>query len=282
MVFEPIVQVVARPNQEIGSNSLVNLDAQSLVFDDSTLFDWSKYSGYDRFETGTRANYGAQFTMNFDNGGYANLMGGQSYQLAGTNSYATPDAANVGLSSGLDTRLSDYVGAFTIAPNPIFSFIAKARFDVDSFAARRVDLIANYNFGALTGSVQFADYEAQPVIGYDVRREGLALSSRYKISDNYFAQGNIIFDMSRHLYPPSVIGFTSPGPFAVAAFGLGAGYHDECTTFSVNYSSIYQDYGSGSLVRNQTLLVQLQLRTLGDAKVAQTFLNTTSLDGVKY
>ncbi|MGH6812652.1 MAG: LPS-assembly protein LptD [Methylocella sp.] len=282
MVFEPIIQIVARPNQEIGSNSLVNLDAQSLVFDDSTLFDWSKYSGYDRFETGTRANYGAQFTMNFNNGGYANLIGGQSYQLAGTNSYATPDAANVGLSSGLDTRLSDYVGAFTIAPNSIFSFIAKARFDVSSLAARRVDLIANYNFGALTGSIQFADYEAQPVIGYDVRREGLGLSSRYKISDNYFAQGNITFDMSRQFYPASLIGFTNPGPFAIAAFGLGAGYQDECTTFSVNYSSIYQDYGSGSLTRNQTVLLQLQLRTLGEAKFSQTFLNTSALDGVKY
>jgi LPS-assembly protein len=282
MVFEPIVQIVARPNREIGSNSLVNLDAQSLVFDDSTLFDWSKYSGYDRFETGTRLNYGAQFTVNFNNGGYANLIGGQSYQLAGTNSYATPDAANVGLSSGLDTRRSDYVGAFTIAPNSIFSFIAKARFDVSSLAARRVDLITNYNFGALTGSIQFADYEAQPVIGYDVRREGLSLSSRYKISDNYFAQGNITFDMSRQFYPASLIGFTNPGPFAVAAFGLGAGYQDECTTFSVNYSSIYQDYGSGSLTRNQTVLLQLQLRTLGEAKVSQTFLNTTALDGVKY
>ena len=42
--------------------SLVNIDAQSLVFDDSTLFEWSKFSGYDRFETGTRLNYGGQAT----------------------------------------------------------------------------------------------------------------------------------------------------------------------------------------------------------------------------
>jgi LPS-assembly protein len=283
MVFEPIVQIIARPNQEIGSNSNVNLDAQSLVFDDSTLFDWSKYSGYDRFETGTRANYGAQFTMNFNNGGYANLIGGQSYQVAGTNSYATPDAANVGLSSGLDTRASDYVSAFTIAPNSIFSFIAKERFDVSTLAVRRLDLITNYNFGALTGSIQFADYEAQPVIGYGVRREGLALSSRYKISDNYFAQGNITFDMSRQYYPAALIGFSNPGPFAIAAVGGSVGYHDECTTFSINYSSTYNDYGSTtSLTRNQTVLLQLQLRTLGDAKVSDTFLNTTTLDGVKY
>ena len=282
MVFEPIVQIVARPNQEIGTHSLVNLDAQSLVFDDSTLFDWSKYSGYDRFETGTRLNYGAQFTANFANGGHANIIGGESYQLAGTNSYATPDAANVGLSSGLDTRRSDYVGAVTIAPNSIFSFIGKARFDADTLQARRVDLIASYNLGALTGSIQFANYQAQPVIGYDVRREGLAISSRYKISDNYFAQGNIIFDMSRHLFPASLIGFSNPGTFAIAAYGLGGGYQDEGTTFTVNYSSIYQDYGSGSLVRNQTVLLQLQLRTLGDTRVTQTFLNTRALDGVKY
>jgi LPS-assembly protein len=282
MVFEPIVQIVARPNQELGAHSLVNLDAQSLVFDDSTLFDWSKYSGYDRFETGTRLNYGAQFTMNFNNGGHANVIGGQSYQLAGTNSYATPDAANVGLSSGLDTRRSDYVGAVTIAPNSILSFIGKARFDVDTLLARRVDLIASYNLGALTGSIQFANYLAQPVIGYDVRREGLAISSRYKLSDNYFAQGNITFDMSRHLYPAALIGFTNPGPFAIAAFGLGGGYQDECTTLSVNYSSIYQDYGSGSLVRNQTVLVQLQLRTLGDTRVTETRVKTTTLDDVKY
>jgi LPS-assembly protein len=283
IVVEPIGQIILRPNQQIGSTSLVNLDAQSLVFDTSTLFNWSKYSGYDRFETGTRANYGAQLTANFNDGGYINLIGGQSYQVAGTNSYATPDAANIGLSSGLDTRLSDYVTALTIVPNPIFSFIAKARFDVDSLAARRLDLVATYNFSdVLTGAIQFANYEAQPIIGYYVRREGLSFSSRYKFNDNYYAQGNITFDMSRHLYPPAIIGFTNPGPFAVAAFGAGTGYQDECTSFSVNYSSAYQDYGSGSLVRNQTVLVQLQLRTLGSTRVTESFLNTSSLDGVKY
>ncbi len=282
MVFEPIGQIILRPNNEIWSSSLVNLDAQSLVFDNSTLFDWSKYSGYDRFETGTRANYGAQFTLNLNGGGHADFIAGQSYQVAGTNSYATPDAANVGLSSGLDTRRSDYVTAFSFAPSSMFSFTAKSRFDVDTFEPRRIDLVGTYNLGAWTGSIQYANYQAQPVIGYYVRREGLSLTSRYKISDNYFAQGNITFDMSRQFYPASLIGTVNPGPFAVAAFGIGGGYQDDCTTFSVNYSSVYQDNGNGALVRNQTVLLQLQLRTLGDTKISQTFANTNSLDGVKY
>ncbi|WP_051953163.1 LPS-assembly protein LptD [Methylocapsa aurea] len=282
MLIEPIAQIILRPNQPIGAHSLVNLDAQSLVFDDSTLFQWNKYSGYDRFETGARANYGAQFSLNFKDGGYANIVAGQSYQIAGANPYAIPDAANVGLSSGLDTRLTDYVTAFSFAPNSTLSFMAKSRFDIDTLAARRVDLVGAYNFGAWTGNVQYANYQAQPVIGYYVRRQGLSLSSRYKISDNYFAQGNITFDMSRQYYPSSMIGTSNPGPFAIAAFGIGGGYQDDCTNFSVNYSSIYQDNGNGALIRNQTVLLQLQLRTLGQAAVSQSFSNTLALDGVKY
>ena len=103
LIFEPIGQIIARPDNQIGTRTLVNLDAQSLVFDSTNLFDWNKFSGYDRFETGVRANYGFQTGFTFKNGGYARVVAGQSAQLAGTNAYATPDAANVGLSSGLDT-----------------------------------------------------------------------------------------------------------------------------------------------------------------------------------
>jgi LPS-assembly protein len=74
-----------------------------------------------------------------------------------------------------------------------------------------------------------------------LRREGLALSSRYKISDNY-AQGNITFDMSRQYYPPFVIGFQS---WSRNRGMGGGGYQDECTSFPW-IQSIYQDYGSSS------------------------------------
>ena len=280
MVFEPIAQVVARPNNQLGSSSLVNMDAQSLVFDDSTLFQWDKYSGYDRFETGTRANYGGQATLNFATGGYANLIAGQSYQLAGTNSYATSDAANVGLSSGLDTRRSDYVSAFTLAPNTVFAFTAKSRFDVNTFEARRLDLGVSANLGALTGSIQYANYQAQPLIGYYVRREGLALDTKYKFAQNYFVQGNVTFDMSRHLYSPALIGFTNPGLFPIANLGVSGGYQDECCTFTVKYSSVYYDNGIGTLAHNNTVLVELQLRTLGDFKFSQTLSSASGLDGL--
>ena len=53
----PIAQFIARPN-EIIPRIQPNEDSQSLVFDDTNLFAWNKFSGYDRVEGGTRLNYG--------------------------------------------------------------------------------------------------------------------------------------------------------------------------------------------------------------------------------
>ena len=82
----PIAQFIARPS-EIIPRIQPDEDSQSLVFDETNLFAWNKFSGYDRVEGGTRLNYGVQYTANFANGGHANFVGGQSIQVAGQNSY---------------------------------------------------------------------------------------------------------------------------------------------------------------------------------------------------
>ena len=45
-----------------------NEDSQSLVFDDTNLFEWDKFAGYDRQEGGTRANLGFLYQGLFPNG----------------------------------------------------------------------------------------------------------------------------------------------------------------------------------------------------------------------
>lgn len=266
-ILEPIMQLVARPNT-MRQPTLINEDAQSLVFDVSNLFAWSKYSGYDRFEGGARANYGLQYSAVLDNGAYGSLMAGQSYHLAGENSYASPDAANVGLSSGLDSRLSDFVTRAQFSPNSMFSFIAKSRLDVTTYNLRRLDLVATANWGSLQTSVNFARYEAQPSIGFDKLRQGVALSSRLQLDKNWFINGNVISNLSSGKSNSS----TSNAPLlSVAGIGIGGGYSDECTTLSVAYSSVLNDNGAGTQTRNQTLVFQLNLRTLGDARIKTGF-----------
>ena len=265
IVFEPITQLIARPSQT-SIPSLVNLDAQSLVFDDSTLFEWSKYSGYDRFETGTRLNYGGQATMSFSNGGFINAMAGQSQQVAGPNAYSMADAANVGLASGLNTRTSDYVGRLVVAPASFLNFTAKGRFDKNSLDARRIDMLATINLNPLTLGIQYANYASQQQIGFDVRRQGLSTMARWDVTKNYYLNGSVTFDMSRGgIYNALYANSANSSFFATALWGVGGGYNDECMNVAMNYSSIYQPWYTGS-TRNDTFYLSVNLRTLGEAK----------------
>ena len=56
-----------RPNERL-AGGLPNEDAQSFVFDTTSLFERDKFSGFDRTEGGTRANVGLRYTGSFDNG----------------------------------------------------------------------------------------------------------------------------------------------------------------------------------------------------------------------
>ena len=125
--------------------------------------------------------------------------------------------------------------------------------------------------------MQYARYEAQPLIGYD-KREGLSTSLQYKITPHYFVSGNAIFDLSRSQYNYLVGGHA--GLFSLAGVGLGAGYTDDCTTLSVNYTSVYQEKSGIGPVRNQTILVQLQLRTLGETRWQSDVGYTKVQDGL--
>src|SRR5205085_10532318 len=137
--IEPVAQVIVRPNeQKIGK--LPNEDAQSLVFDDTNLFSVNKFSGWDRTEGGSRANVGIQGTTQFDRGGFANFLFGQSYHLFGQNSYAVGDLTNTGIQSGLDSARSDYVTRLSYQPNSILTFSARSRLDEQNFDMRRLEV----------------------------------------------------------------------------------------------------------------------------------------------
>ncbi len=283
-ILEPIAQVIARPN-ETGIGSLPNEDAQSLVFDDTSLFDWDKFSGYDRAEGGVRANLGIQYTVTGADDFYANVLFGQSYQIAGRNSFRQGDLANVGLDSGLDSRASDYVGRFQIAPNANFAFVSRARFDQEDFDVNRIEagFRANFNpYLPVSTSLTYARYDAQPAIGFPMRREGLLGSARWDISPNWYVTGSILLDLDRYLLArETYVARLTTNPDAVydrqkvayvSGMSLGLGYMDECTTFSVRYSVTPREVvrNSGEKNQNHTIAFTLELRSLGEVGYTQS------------
>jgi len=110
-VVEPIAQLVYR-GSDTTLTGITNDDAQSFVFDDTNLFSFNRFSGSDRQETGLRANIGGHYQANLDNGGYVDLIAGQSFHLAGVNALGVIDHTQTGNSSGLeDTASYSVLGA---------------------------------------------------------------------------------------------------------------------------------------------------------------------------
>ena len=243
--IEPIAQVIIRPNEpDIGR--LPNEDSQSLVFDDSNLFKVDKFSGYDRVEGGGRSNVGIQYTAQFNRGGYFNALFGQSYQLFGTNSFATGDATNTGLNSGLDTTRSDYVARLQYQPNRIYSFTSRFRFDENDFTLKRLELETTAYLDRWRLTLMYGDYAAQPELGFLSRREGILATTSYKINPNWVVSTALRYDIQAGKLDQTRVGI---------------GYIDDCYMLSFNYIGDFTF--SGNVQNNNTFMLQMSLRTLG-------------------
>lgn len=256
--IEPIAQVIVRPDEQM-IGRLPNEDAQSLVFDDTNLFEVDKFSGWDRSEGGGRANVGIQGTTQFDRGGFVNFLFGQSYHLFGQNSYAVGDLTNTGLNSGLETDRSDYVTRLSYQPNSMLSFSARSRLDESTWEMRRLELETRASFDRWTVSLLYGNYDKQPELGFLTRREGLLGTASVKVAENWVVSGGLRYDLLADKVNQTII---------------GAGYVDDCFVLAMNYIT---DYGfSGNPVADHRVMLQIGLRTIGTTSFNQSTTSSSS------
>ena len=247
--IEPIVQVIARPN-EPDAGKLPNEDAQSMTFDTSNLFSVDKFSGYDREEGGGRANVGVQTTTQFDRGGTITTVFGQSYQLFGMNSFAVADVTNTALDSGLDKPVSDYVASINYSPNRTYTFSTRARFDEATGSVQRFEAEGRANFDRFSVSLLYGDYAPQPELGYLTRREGVLGTTNIKLASNWVLTGAARWDLILN---------------QINQYAIGVGYVDDCFVLGVNYVTSYS-YATTTAppLLDHVFMLQLGLRTLAN------------------
>ena len=228
--------------------------SQSLVFDDSNLFQVDKFSGWDRVEGGGRANAGLEYTAQFNKAGTVDALFGQSYQLFGLNSFEASDPTNTGQDSGLDKTLSDYVARLSYQPNSTYMFSAHARFDEATFALERFELETRANFDRFGVNFLYGNYAAQPELGFLTRRQGFVTGGTYKLTQNWVLVGSAGYDLTAH-------------QFNLARVGVG--YVDDCLMLAFNYVTSYVYNGNSSPISNNSFTLQLSLRTLGPDVLSQ-------------
>lgn len=244
-ILEPTAQIFVR-NNEPYAGQLPNEDAQSFVFDASSLFQRDKYSGYDRIEGGTRANLGLRYSGNMNNGWSIYGLGGQSFQLGGLNSFAQTDFVGAGANSGLDSKRSDYVAMLGLSTNAGLAFAARGRFDKDNLDIQRGELEASHSGKTVQTSVKYAYITKQPDYGYASNRQEISLSGSARFKDNWRVFGSGAYDLVSD---------------TLVRAQTGLAYDDECFSYSLAYA---QTRSPGQEKISHSVGFNISLRTLGD------------------
>lgn len=245
-VLEPMAQVFARNDEPYGKTlGMPNEDAQSFVFDATSLFERDKFAGYDRIEGGTRANLGFRYSGMLGNGWTTNGIVGQSYHLGGENSFAAPDLVNVGAYSGLETDTSDFVGLLGFASPNGFSGSASARLDEQSLELRRGELKAAYSSDKVFVGAKYAFIQAQELYGFDEDRRELSFGASTRLQESWRVFGSGTYDFENTIMAKSAVGFA---------------YDDDCFTYLMTYS---QNRDVESRETSTTIGFNISFRTLG-------------------
>ncbi len=247
-VIEPVAQIIVRSDIDDGSEP-PNEDAQSLVFDDTLLFDVDKFSGYDRLETGTRANYGVQYTLQSTDGSTLRTVVGQSYHIAGSNPF--------GKGSGLEDDASDYIiGAYLDVPS-MFRLVTQARLDQDSFDIRRLDISASAKYGPLSGSVNYVRADEQPGLGVFEEREEILAAGALQVTDLWSVYGSVRYNLEID---------------EAIKHSVGIKYNCDCFMMAVTYTR--STITDRDIEPDESILVSFEFKNLGG-----TDLKTDMTDG---
>jgi LPS-assembly protein len=265
--IEPIAQVIARP-AHIAQRMLPNEDARSIVWADTLLFDYDKFSGWDRVETGTRANTGLQYTFQSNSGGHMRLLAGQSFHLAGSNPYSdpgqTPTGANGTLinnfdpASGLNTNRSDYVLGAYVAPISAFRIVAQSRFDEQELSLRRQDLYSAVSLGPVHLAAQYTYMRDEPTLGLLKSEQDILGSATLKLTDRWSITGLLRYDLDERMRLMD---------------GVVLKYADECFVLTAQYTETFINNPDLYIKPDRSVMLRFEWKYLGEYKYSANALD---------
>jgi len=256
--FGPRAQIIVRPD-EWHPGSLPNEDAQSLIFDDTNLFEWDKFSGYDRQEGGTRANLGLVYQGLFPGGAAVDALVGRSVQVAGENSFALQDIALTGVGSGLESDWSDYIARMTVNTGMGVAMTGRLRVDDADAQVNRGELGAVGAYGGSVASLSYAYIRESPASGVLRIREEVSTAASIEIFDNWSVLGSLVFDLEAD---------------ARVEQSLGIAFANECLAISAVYSETTDPYSD--LASERQIFLRVSLRTLADTEFSSQLQGSES------
>lgn len=244
-IVTPVVQVIAATD-ETDDNRIGNEDAITLNFDQSSLFLHDRFTGYDRYEGGTRINAGMLYSYLMPSGGFVRASVGESFHVAGENSFMD--------GSGLEGDASDIVGAIALQPWDNLRFSMQARVDETTFEMHQFETGAWFNFFGLNAAVNYVSLDAEPLYGRNNPEEQIWVSGDYQVWRGWSVFGGMRYDLESSSMIENL---------------AGIGYDCDCANIKLYYRETYQS--DRDIEPNTSILLTVELKTLGAAQVGPLF-----------
>jgi LPS-assembly protein len=198
-LVEPIAQIVYRGASSV-MPGITNEDSQSVVFDDTNLFSYNRFTGIDRQETGLRLNVGGRYLASFDDGNYVELVGGQSFQLAGDNVFALANNQQASIGSGLDNAASYAVLGAYGGLGDALRFGGKLQLDTSSFTLARAGLGASYSRDGWGAALNYRYAAATPATGRISNQHEIGAELRAPIDEYWSVSSNLYWDLAANSF----------------------------------------------------------------------------------
>ncbi len=243
-IISPVFQFIASDNAK-NTDQVSNEDAITLNFDNSSLFLEDRFTGFDRYESGVRTNVGLTYSFLGNNGGFLKASAGESFHLAGQNSFVT--------GSGLDGSKSDLVGALTFQPWDNISLSYQVRAEEDLSAINRQEAFGSLTFDSFTLNAGYLNIAAEPAYGRLKKEQWAEADTRVGLTDGWYLFGGARYDIENSYF---------------ARQTLGLEFDCDCMNFKLAYSS---NKDSEIANTDHRITLSFDLATLGGSSVSSKF-----------
>lgn len=240
VTLEPLVGVRASTRVNNSPADIPNEDSLDVQVDANNLFDDSRFPGDDRRDDGARVDYGVKTGLHGNQGAYVKSFVGQSYRF--TNDQLFPSG------SGLEDRLSDFVGEIGVGWKDRLNADYRIQLDNETLSARRHEAGISGKIGRLSVDSQYIFLDTIDGTGFTEPREQWQVGGQYELANNWTLRSSSLLDFGNE-----------PG-LRKTLFGLG--YQDECFGFAAE--AVRNLFNEGTGESANVIMMRMSFKNIGD------------------
>lgn len=222
-------------------------DSLFYELDETSLFEANAASGFDTYEGGSKASFGASVSARWKNGMTISALGGRRWRDM------SDPVFDVG--SNLDGTVSDWVAGLSADFGNPLRIETRVRLDDDDLALNRIDARIKTSFWRFRSDARYYNISGD-VTDSGFSDEGVTVTADFKMTDNYYA----LFSLSRDISGRSDSTGRISDPRDIRQ-SLGVAYEDDCSRFEIAFER--SEAIDRTLGPEDSIKFRFALKTLG-------------------